>query len=109
MAKIRFYADEHVPKAVTKGLIQRGIDGLTCQVADMLGATDEEHLRYAREHGYVLFTQDTDFLILHNQGVEHSGIVYAPQTKSIGHVIQGLVLVGQVLAPEDMINQVEFL
>ena len=109
MTKIRFYTDEHVPKAVTKGLIQRGIGVLTCQAVGMLGATDEEHLRYAREHGYVLFTQDSDFLILHNQGLGHSGIVYAPQTKSIGYVIQGLVLIGQVLAPEDMINQIEFL
>ena len=34
---IKFYMDEHIPKAVTEGLRRRGVDVLTAQEADMLG------------------------------------------------------------------------
>ena len=45
--------DEHIPKAVTEGLRRRGVDVLTAQEADMLGASDQEHLALAvREHRY---------------------------------------------------------
>lgn len=45
---IKFYTDEHVGKAIAKGLRLRGIDVLTCQEADMISATDEEHLEFAK-------------------------------------------------------------
>ncbi len=45
--KIRYYADEHVAKAVARGLRRRGVDLLTAPEADMLGATDQEHLQFA--------------------------------------------------------------
>ena len=48
MAKVRFYTDEHVSKAVVIGLRQRGADVLTVSEAGLLGASDEEHLRKAR-------------------------------------------------------------
>ncbi len=63
----------------------------------------------ARNQGRVLFTQDDDFLRLHASGVEHSGIVYAPQGTPIGSIIRGLMLVYQVLELEDMKQHVEFL
>ncbi len=37
MRRIRLYTDEHVPKAVIRGLRQRGIDVLTVPEADMMG------------------------------------------------------------------------
>ena len=43
--KIRFYTDEHVAKAVVRGLRERGVDVLTVLQAEMLGASDEEHLK----------------------------------------------------------------
>ena len=40
----------------------------------------------------------------------HSGIAYcAKDTKSIGEIIRGLVLIWEVLEPEEMANRVEFL
>ncbi len=41
---IRFYTDEHVARAVVRSLRQRGVDVLTVPEADLLGASDEEHL-----------------------------------------------------------------
>ncbi|MFN8473418.1 MAG: DUF5615 family PIN-like protein [Anaerolineae bacterium] len=107
--RIRFYTDEHVAKAVIRGLRQRGIDVLTVPEAQMLGASDEEQVARARAEGRVIFTQDDDFLRLHAAGIEHAGIVYAPQSASVGEVIRGLMLVFQVLDAEDITGQVEFL
>ena len=107
--KIKFYMDEHVPSAVTKGLRLRGVDVLTAQEAGMLEADDEDHLALATEQGRVIFTQDADFLRLHAEGVRHSGIVYVHQQTPIGYIVRGLMLIHQVLEPKDMRNHVEFL
>ena len=89
--RIRLYTDEHVPKAVVRGLRERGVDVLTVPEAGMLGARDEEHLAFARREGRVLLTQDEDFLRLHASGAEHAGIVYTHQQTAIGEMIRRLV------------------
>lgn len=109
MTSVRYYTDEHVAAAVIRGLRQRGIDVLSVPEAAMMGATDEAHLAFALTQKRVLFTQDTDFLRLARAGMQHAGIVYAPQRTSIGELIRGLVLIHQVLEAEDMIDQVEYL
>ena len=109
MATIRFYTDEHVARAVVKGLRERGVDLLTVTEAGSLGAADTAHLARAQRDGRVVFTHDVDFLRLHAAGVEHAGIVYAPRELPIGDVIRGLMLIVQVLDAEDMIGHVEFL
>ena len=85
------------------------IDVLTVQEADMMGAADEAHLVFATSEGRVIFTQDADFLRLHAQGVEHFGIVYAPQHSPIGRIIRALVAIHQTLRSEDMQNNVRFI
>ena len=107
--KISFYTDEHVSKAVVRGLRRRGVDVLTVPEAGMLGAPDEEHLALARRHGRVVFTQDVDFLRHHAAGGEHAGIVYMPQRTPTGQIIQRLMLLHQVVEAEGMKNQLEFL
>lgn len=74
----------------------------------MVEAPDEEHLVLAINQGRVIFTQDADFLRLHAAGIEHAGIAYAPQQTPVGPLVRGLVLIYQVLEPEDMRNHVEF-
>ena len=106
---IKFYMDEHVQRAVTRGLRHRGVDVLTAQDAGMLQATDEQHLAFALREDRVIFTQDTDFLGLHAAGRPHRGIVYAPQQTPIGTIVRGLMLVHDVMSPEDMANHVEFI
>jgi hypothetical protein len=106
--QIRFYMDEHVPTAVTQGLRRRGVDVLTVQDAGLCSATDEEHLAFALSQGRVVFTQDADFLRLHVAGAHHAGIVYAPQQTPVGAAIRGLMLVVEVLDPDDMIDHLEF-
>ncbi len=107
--KIKFYTDEHVSRAVVRGLRQRGVDVHTVSEANLLGAADETHLRWAAQEKRVIFTQDDDFLRLHAAGHQHWGIVYASQQTSIGEIIRGLMLIYQVLRPEEMKNYIEFL
>ncbi len=87
----------------------RGIDVLSVAEAGMLQASDEQHLRFAEATGRVIFSQDDDFLRLHAAGVAHAGIVYAAQGTSVGDVIRGLLLICQILEPEEMRGHVEFL
>ncbi len=107
--RVRLYTDEHVARAVARGLRNRGVDVVTAVQAELLGATDEQHLRWAKTNGRVLFTLDSDFLRLHAAGVEHDGIVYASQGTSVGDQIRGLMLIFQLLSAQDMKSHVEFL
>lgn len=76
----------------------------------MLGVPDEDHLAFVLQEGRVLFTHDSDYLILHAQGISHAGIVYASQGKhGVGSTIAALALIGEVLTPEEMTNHVEFI
>jgi predicted nuclease of predicted toxin-antitoxin system len=107
--KIKFYMDEHVSKAVVQALRRRGVDTLSVVEAGMMGASDEEHLNRAKTEQRVIFTQDDDFLRLHANGIKHAGIVYVPQQTRISEIIQGLMLVYQVLDAGEMQNHVEYL
>jgi hypothetical protein len=73
----------------------------------MVEATDEDHFVLATNQGRVIFTQDADFLRLHAAGIEHAGIAYAPQQTPVGPLVRGLMLIYQVLEPEDMHNHVD--
>ena len=68
----------------------------------MLGASDEEHLALAWRQERVLLTRDADFLRL------HAGIVYAHRQAPTGDAIRTLLLVHEVLEPDEMKDNVEF-
>ena len=110
MAKIRFHLDEQVERSIAEGLRRRNIDVTTTPEAGLRGATDEEQLAFLISQQRVIFTQDDDFLAIHKQGREHYGIVYCHQnSRSIGEIIRGLILIWEVLEPLDMKNHIEFI
>jgi predicted nuclease of predicted toxin-antitoxin system len=107
---IRFHLDENCPKAIAGGLRRRGIDVTTTPEVGLMGAIDEHQAAYGLAEGRVLFTQDQDFLRLDAAGVPHAGIAYCVKnTKSIGEIIQGLVLIWEVYELEEMTGRVEYL
>jgi hypothetical protein len=107
---IRYYFDQHYPGAVGQGLRQRGIDVLTAQEAGRCGVPDPDQLAFATAEGRVMATFDTDFLALHNGGVQHAGIAWCPATKyAVGQLIHALVLLHGVLDSDDMRSHVEYL
>jgi hypothetical protein len=102
--------DENVNKTIADGLKRRKIDVTTTPEAGLISASDEEQLRFACSQGRVLFTQDCDFLKLHNSGFEHCGVAYCVKgSRSIGEILQGLILIWEVLEAEDIAGKVEFL
>jgi hypothetical protein len=109
VAKIRYYTDEHVSRAVINGLRQRGVDVLSVPEADRIGTADNEQLAFALAEGRVLLTYDTDYLVLHAAGVSHAGIVYANQYTPVGEIVRGLMLIYQALDSAEMAGHVEYL
>ena len=106
--RIKFYLDEQAPRAIAIGLRQRGIDVLTAQEAGMKSATDEQQAAFALREKRVIFTQDADFLRIRAEGLPHVGIVYASQRTAIGTIVRGLMLIHDVLSPNDMADHLEF-
>jgi hypothetical protein len=91
-------------------LRRRGADATTTAEAGLLTATDDQQLAHALATGRVLVTQDRDILRLNSQGVPHAGVAYCDKnTRTVGQMIQGLVLIWEILTPEEIAGRVEFL
>jgi hypothetical protein len=107
---IRFHLDENCAGAIATGLRRHGVDVTTTPEAGLPGATDAEHIAYALPLGRVIFTQDGDFLGINGSGVPHPGIAYCPKdSRTIGDIIDSLILIWEFYEPEEMVNQVEFI
>jgi len=110
LVRIRFHLDEQVERSIAEGLRRRNIDVTTTPEAGLLGASDRAQLAFAISQQRVIFTQDDDFLAIHQQGLEHCGIVYSHQkNRSIGEIVRGLILIWEVLDSSEMENHVEFI
>ncbi len=107
--KIKFLMDEHVDEAVTRGLQMRGVDVFTVQEAGLAHTPDLVILVYALEHERVIFTQDQDFLAAHESGKPHAGLAYANRQIAIGAIVRGLMLIYDVLTPDEMRGHLEYL
>ncbi len=111
---IKLYMDEQVPKAITLGLRQRGVDVLTVQDDGFTSTPDLIVLDHATELGRVMFSQDEDFP---NEGyrrqvenIYFAGIIYARQTRiSIGDCIRDLELIAKSSDLSDCANLVQYI
>jgi hypothetical protein len=57
----------------------------------------------------MIFTEDDDFLPLNARGIPHAGIAYGhQQIRTIGQIIDSLVVIWEVYGPEEMANRVEY-
>src|SRR5688572_25291843 len=109
MERIRFRLDEHVPHAIARGAIRRGVDVTTAAGTRTRGLPDAVVLARCLAEGRVLFTQDRDFVQLHHQGHPHAGLVFCEQgTRSIGEIVAFLVLIAYVYAPDEMVGRIEY-
>ena len=108
--EIKFHLDENVSNAIANGLRIRGIDVTTTPEQKLIATTDEDQLKFSMSQERAIFTQDIGFLRMNQQVIQHSGIIYCPQqTKSIGQIIQGIVLIWELLTPEEMTDHMEYL
>ncbi len=106
--------DVHVPAAITRGLLLRGVDVLTAQLDGTTELEDPELLDRATELGRVLFSQDEDLLAeatrRQRSGGHFGGVIYAHQLGiTIGRAINDLELLAVVGSPADFLNRAEYL
>jgi hypothetical protein len=108
--QVRFHLDENVRNAVATGLRNRGIDVTTSAEVGLLGASDEEHLVFARDEHRVVVTHDDDFLRLDHDGLQHAGVAYCrQQARAVGRIVLKLTWLWRTRTAEDMQDKVEFL
>jgi len=111
---VALYMNQHVPRAITVGLLLRGVDVLTAHEDGASRMDDSELLDRAGELERVLFTQDDDLLAeatrRQKAGIPFRGVIYAhPLRVAIGTCVHDLAIIAQAGEPEDLINRVEFL
>jgi hypothetical protein len=87
-----------------------GMDLTMTPDAGLAGSSDEEQLSFAWAEGRVIFTQDHGFLALHAAGSPHAGIAYCHQnSRGLGDILDGLLLIHACFTPDGMRNCVEWL
>jgi len=111
---VGLYMDVHVPAAITRGLVLRGVDVMTAQLDGTTQLDDSDLLDRATELGRVLFSQDEDLLAeatkRQRSGQPFGGVIYAHQLGiTIGRAVNDLEILTEVGTPEDFANRVEFL
>jgi predicted nuclease of predicted toxin-antitoxin system len=108
--RIRFHLDENVSTAISIALRRADIDVSTTPETGLMGQSDDIQLEFAQSEGRVIVTHDDDFLKIASLRSDHSGIVYCrKEAKSVGDIVNYLILVYKVLTPQEMQGQVEFL
>ena len=107
--RIRFHFDEHVDPAIAIALRRAGIDVTTTNEAGLRTKDDETHLDFARWEGRVIVTRDQDFLRMSRRVPDHSGIVFYTANQSIREIIEGLILIYEVMLPAEMAGHVEYI
>ena len=107
---IRLHLDENVDPDVARALRRHGVDISATQETELRTGSDAAQLDFIRREGRVIMTHDADFLRIASATNDHPGIVYCDKTAhSIGEIIRGLILIYEVLAPEEIRGKVEFL
>lgn len=106
--------DVHVPAAVTRGLLLRGVNVLTAQLDGTTYLEDPDLLDRASALSRVLFSQDEDLLAeatrRQRTGESFGGIIYAHQLRiTIGRAVNDLEILAQAGSLEDFANRVEYL
>lgn len=106
--------DVHVPAAITRALVMRGVDVITAQIDNSAKLSDPELLDRSTALGRVLFSEDDDLLAEANRrqkdGRLFAGVVYAHQLGiTIGKAVNDLEILAQTGTQEEFANRVEYL
>ena len=111
---LALYMDHNVVRAVTDGCRQAGLDVLTAFDDEWHQQSDHSILDRANSLHRVVFTQDSDFLVLaadrRSNGVPFYGIVFARHgAVSIRCVVEDLKLICETLTDIEIQNQLIWL
>ena len=106
--------DVHVPAAITRGLLLKGVDVLTAQLDGTDRLNDSDLLERATQFGRVLFSQDEDLLSeatkRQRTGKVFNGVIYSHQlSMTIGQTIHDLQVLAEVGVAADFTSRVVYL
>ncbi|OWY66648.1 hypothetical protein B7486_35670 [cyanobacterium TDX16] len=108
--RIRFHLDENVDPDIALALRRQSIDVTTTLEMGLRGQTDEAQLAFACQQGRIIVTHDTDFLKIASQTTEHWGIAFCKKdVRTLGEIIRSLILISEVLTPDEMKGWIEYL
>jgi predicted nuclease of predicted toxin-antitoxin system len=108
--KIRFHLDEHVDPDVAAALRRHGIDVTTTVEVGLRAAADDVQLDFAIAQQRVIVTDDADFLRRAAAGAAHPGIVICRRHRnSTRQIIRGLILIHEILRPDEIAGRTEYL
>lgn len=106
--------DQHVERAITRGLRERGVDVVTAFEDGASQFSDPVLLDRATALGRILFTRDDDLLAEANRrqsvGIDFGGVIYADlRHVPIGVCIHDLELIVKASDADELLNQVRYL
>ena len=108
--RIRFHLDEHIDPDIAAALRRHGVDVTTTVDAGLRTTDDDAQFAYIQAERRVMVTDDPDFIRKAAETAEHPGIVVCPRRwLSLRETIRGLILIYEVLTPEDMADHIEYL
>jgi predicted nuclease of predicted toxin-antitoxin system len=108
MAKIQFYLDEMMPRAVAKELAARGIWIIMAVDVEMVEKDDlSEHLVYATKQNSVLVTRDKPFATKALSIANHAGVIcWTGAQNDVGGMVRKLAEFAAKYSTEQTVNQV---
>lgn len=110
MSRLRFHLDENVDPDIASALGKRGIDVTTTPEAGLRSAKDEPQWEYVLRERRVFVTHDAGFIKRANQTSTHAGLAYcAMNSRSVGQVVEMLILMFEVYSSEEMAGRVQYL
>src|SRR5512134_3097932 len=99
---LRFYFDEHMPRAVAEGLELRGHEVIMAIDVDMVGKDDDtEHLPFAAENDAILVTRDRSFAGRTAKRADHAGLIcWTGKDDDFGGMVRRLTEFAESYTPE---------
>ncbi len=108
--EIRFHIDESADPDIALALRRAEIDVTATQEVGLRTAKDPQQWDYVKIEGRVIVTHDPDFLRLANTDSAHAGVAYCDQgARTIGEIIEMLILMHGAMTAEEMVGRVQFL
>src|SRR4051794_13228878 len=107
---VRYHLDENVDPRIAVALRGKTVEVTTTPEAGLRGSTDDEQFAYAQNAGRVIVTHDEDLLSIASTAATHAGVAYCAQgTRTLGQIIETLLLIHGVLTADDMRDHIEFM
>ncbi len=95
---------------IARALRRQGIDVTTTIEARLRTKSDADQWEYVQQSERVIVTHDADFLRLSAKNPSHPGVAYCRMgSRSLGEMIRSLMLIYEILTPDEMRGRVEYL